>query len=56
MIWRPSCFLLLFQNGRNRAISEGVKKIHPEAIKGGKQTADVSKMFLGPSAQCVSTS
>ena len=56
MIGWPSCFLLFFQNGRNRAIFEGIKKIHPGAIKGGKQTADVSKMFLGPSGQCVSTS
>ena len=48
MIGRPSCFLLFFQNGRNKAIFEGIKKIHPGAIQEGKQTAEISKMFLGP--------
>ena len=44
MIWQPSWFLLFFQNGRNRAISEGIQKSLLGAINGGKQTADVSKM------------
>ena len=44
-----------FQNGRNRAISEGIKKSNLGTINGGKQTADVSKMHLGSSTQCIST-
>ena len=48
MIGRPSCFLLFFQNGRNRAISEGIQNSLLGAIKGGKQTADVSKIILVP--------
>ena len=48
-------FLLFFQNGGNRAISEGIQKSLLGAINGGKQTADVSKMHLGSSTQCIST-
>ena len=55
MIGRPSCFLLFFQNGRNRAISEGIQKSLLGSINGGKQTADVSKMHLVSSTQCIST-
>ena len=46
--------MLFFQNGRNRAISEGIQNSLLGAINGGKQTADVSKMHLGSSTQCIS--
>ena len=45
---------VIFQNGWNRAISEGIQNSLLGAINGGKQTADVSKMHLGSSAQCIS--
>jgi hypothetical protein len=56
MIWRPSWFLFIFQNGQNKAISKGIQSSHLGAINKSKQTADVSKMHLGSFTWCISTS